>query len=133
MAVKNPALVPLFNKLKDILSKYSNHFDVLESEGAYHLIYKGEVKFDKYVRDEVYFASLMIQKNFVGFYFVPQYSTENGPEYYAGEKMLNLLKGKSCYNITQNAFDNNSEVLVFELKEMLDKGLNNYKERGWAK
>lgn len=133
MAIKNPELIPLFNQLKAILETYSKHFDVLESEGAYHLIYIGEVKFDKYVRDEVYFASLMIQKNFVGFYFMPQYTTQNGPEYFAGQNMLKLLKGKSCYNITQKAYTENTNVLKEEIETMLKKGVESYKKLGWTK
>lgn len=106
------------------------YFTVLENEGAYNLIHKGIVEFDKYKRDEVYFASLLIQKNFVGFYFMPQYTTENGPEFYSAKNLISLLKGKSCYNITESAFTAEVEA---DLDAALRKGLTAYKEKGWIK
>jgi hypothetical protein len=135
MPVKNTELIPLFNKLKNIISAYSSYFDINENESGYSLVYKGEVKFNKYTRDEVYFVGVMIQKAYIGFYFIPQYSTEFGPEYFAGPNMLKLLKGKSCYYLKPKLFEDpeQAKALIDEIKSMLEKGLNVYKEKGWVR
>jgi hypothetical protein len=130
MAVKNPDLIPLFEEIKNLMKVYEKHFDIKEGEGAYNLIYKGNVEVGKYVRDEVYFASALIQKNFVGFYFMPQYTTGYTPEYFSGSNMLKVLKGKSCYNVSEKTF---KEEFKVELVEALKKGFETYKKKGWIK
>ncbi len=130
MSVKNPDLIPLFNKIKTLIKPYEKYFTVADGEGAYSLVHKGEIYIGKYTRDEVYFVGILIQKHYVGFYFMPQYSTEHKPDYFSGEDLLKLLKGKSCYYIVENKFT--SEVQD-QLKEALKKGFECYKKKGWVK
>lgn len=131
MEVKNIELVPLFEELKGFLVKYENYFDLIEKQGEYHLVYKGKVIIGDREREEVYFVSLMIQRKFVGLYFMPQYTIpETKPEYYCGVKMIKTLKGKSCYNIYQKDY---IEEYKGELSKALEKGFVEYKKRGWVK
>jgi hypothetical protein len=139
MSIKNPNLIPLFEKLKALLEPYAPYFEVEESDGEYGLVHKGEVKTDKggyalkgkELRElsEVYFAGLIIQKSYVGFYFMPQYTTGLPPENFSEIELLKLLKGKSCYYITGKHFTPEVKGLI---KQALDKGFEEYKKRGWV-
>lgn len=130
MTIKNKDLIPLFNKLKKLVEPYSKYFSIDENESGYALIHKGLVDFGKYQRDEVYFVGIMIQKNYVGFYFMPQYTTDNDPQYFSKPELLKLLKGKSCYYITEKKY---SEQIESQIKEALDKGFEIYRKKGWTK
>jgi hypothetical protein len=130
MTVKNPQLIPLFNKIKRFIEPYSKYFNIVENEAEYGLVYNGQIEFDKFKRDEVYFCGIIIQKHYVGFYFMPQYTTNKGPEYFSGPDFLKLLKGKSCYYITEKSF---TKKVQDELKQALKKGLESYKNKEWIK
>ena len=49
-------------------------------------------------RDEVYFAGLIVQKGYVGFYFMPVYTHAEQTAVFAPE-LRALLKGKSCIHV----------------------------------
>ena len=77
-------------------------------------------------RKEVYFASIIIQKGYVGFYFMPVYTTPEMKEFFAPE-LLSLLKGKSCFHIKK--LDNK---LLARIRKALKDGFKLYKSRGWV-
>ena len=49
-------------------------------------------------RREVFFAGIIIQKNYVGFYYMPIYAKPDLKTVFQPE-LLKLLKGKSCFHI----------------------------------
>lgn len=76
-------------------------------------------------RSEVFFASVIIQKSYVGFYFMPVYAAPEMKGVF-GPELLALLKGKSCFHI--KALD---ARLLSQIKSALAKGFSLYKQRGW--
>lgn len=76
-------------------------------------------------RKEVYFAGLIIQSNYVGFYYMPVYMKTEMKQIFKPE-LLGLLKGKSCFHIKKL-----DAALEAQIKDALRKGYRLYKRRGW--
>lgn len=62
----------------------------------------------------------------MGFYFMPVY-VEDDMKALFGERLLKLLKGKSCFHV--KALD---EELEKQISEALEKGFKLYQRRGWT-
>ena len=77
-------------------------------------------------RDEVYFAGLIVQKGYVGFYFMPVYTHSEQTAVFAPE-LLALLKGKSCFHVKRLDDD-----LVGHVDAALATGFDLYRDRGWV-
>jgi hypothetical protein len=71
-------------------------------------------------------ASLVMQKGYVGFYFMPVYMNDKLKAKLSPE-LLKLLKGKTCFHVkTLDA------ALLTDIAEALTLGTNCYRERGWV-
>ena len=77
-------------------------------------------------RDEVSFAGLIVQKGYVGFYFMPVYTHAEQTAVFAPE-LLALLKGKSCFHVKRL-----DDALVGHVDAALATGFDLYRERGWV-
>jgi hypothetical protein len=77
-------------------------------------------------RSEVSFAAAIVQKGYVGFYFMPVYTNAEQKSLFAPE-LLALLKGKSCFYI--KVLDGE---LLAHITDALEHGLRLYRERGWV-
>src|SRR5664279_1155536 len=99
MPLKNPDLLPLYDELKAIVAPYADRFTAIEPEpGHYELWSAREVSFGGRKPQKPYFVGFVIQKSFVGFYFMllymePDIATRLGPD------LLATLKGKTCFRI----------------------------------
>jgi hypothetical protein len=76
--------------------------------------------------DEVYFAGLIVQKGYVGFYFMPVYTHAEQTAVFAPE-LLALLKGKSCFHVERL-----DDALVEHVDAALARGFDLHRERGWV-
>ena len=127
MTVKNPELIPLFEELKKLLVPYEKYFSPRRDEpGYYDLWLEREVVIDGRKRDSIYFAGLIIQKSYVGFYFMPVYTHEEAAGLF-GSELMATLKGKSCFYIKELTSD-----IEQQIRDALDIGLRLYQERDWA-
>ncbi|MFZ1599593.1 MAG: hypothetical protein WAW26_27395, partial [Anaerolineae bacterium] len=77
-------------------------------------------------RREVFFAGLIIQKGYVGFYYMPVYAQTELKDVFAPE-LLGLLKGKSCFHIKRL-----TPELLAQIEAALRAGYEMYRERGWV-
>ncbi len=68
-----------------------------DSGGQVHVCSKKPMEIAGKKRDEIYFASIIIQKGYVGFYFFPVY-TDEGLKKELAPELLKCLKGKSCFH-----------------------------------
>ena len=124
---KNDDLLPLFDQLKGLLSRFEPPLVALVNERARY-----ELKFDKdyQTRSEktgkvlkkhgLYFAGVIVQKHYVGLYFMPIYSHFDEFKNIS-PRLLKVLKGKSCFYVTSL-----DDVLRQEIKKMLNKGYRLY-------
>jgi len=77
-------------------------------------------------RTEVYFAGAIIQKSYVGFYYMPVYTNPEMKKIFAPE-LLALLKGKSCFHVKMLG-----AKLETQIRRALAAGFRLYKKRGWV-
>lgn len=70
MTVKNPQLLPLFEDLKGLLEPVADRFTVRDAEaGCYELWSGGNIAPAGRRKHELFFAGLIVQKNYVGLLF----------------------------------------------------------------
>jgi len=74
----------------------------------------------------VFFAGIIIQKSYVGFYFMPVYAEPEVKQLFQPE-LISLLKGKSCFHIKKL-----EPILLSQIEDVLAAGFELYKKRGWV-
>ena len=120
-------LTQIFDALKPLLEEYRppllpknetmRYFDLWSFKD---LVIEGRK------RKEVFFCGLIIQKDYVGFYFMPMYAEPDVKAFFPPE-LLKLLKGKSCFHIRKL-----TPELYEQIKFVLKKGYELYQQRGWV-
>jgi hypothetical protein len=94
MATTEPAAI--FEALRAELERYSPPLTArtgsVKGKDDYHLWSEREVVIEGRKRDEVFFAGVIAQKGYVGFYYMPVYAEPEQKELFEPE-LLALLKG----------------------------------------
>jgi hypothetical protein len=129
---KSDSLDAIFDSLLDLLSRYS---PPLESSGGkvrakrdFHLtIPKAASVPGSYGGKPVALdlASIILQKGYVGFYFMPVYIQPTLKKNIS-PSLLATLKGKTCFHIKKLDSD-----LLRDIDAALREGTKLYKSRGW--
>lgn len=117
----------IFATLKPLLVAYKPPLASKHDEPGYYDLWSyKELVIEGRKRKEVYFAGLIIQKNYVGFYYMPVYTNPDIAGMFK-QDLLKLLKGKSCFHIKKTDPD-----LIDQIEEVLASGFKLYQERGWV-
>jgi hypothetical protein len=116
----------IFQKLCEEGAMYSPPFDIRINERRYGLWSEKDLLIDGRKRKEGFFASLIIQKDTVGFYFMPVYAAPELTKVFSPE-LVKLLKGKSCFHIKKL-----DDSLPGQIESALEIGFEFYQERGWV-
>ncbi len=128
-APKAPSLDAVFDELKSVLSAYSDglavHSGGIKNKRDYQLVSEKPAVLDGRKRDEIFFASLIQQKDSVGFYFFPVHSCDDIKEKLSPE-LLKHLDGKACFH-----FKRLTPELKKDVEAALRIGLKAYRERKW--
>lgn len=121
----------IFSKIRTLLLQYQPPYKAREggvkNKLSLELWAEGEYEVFGRKRTEVYFAGLIAQKGYVGFYFMPVYSDEAAMKAIFSERLLRLLKGKSCFHIKDL-----DEQLEKDIANALEAGFQLYKQHGWV-
>ena len=75
----------------------------------------------------MYFASALIRKDNVSFYFFPIYGAPKEFEKLAPSAMK-CLDGKTCFH-----FKKEEQVIEKEIRSLFKKGIEAYRKQGWVK
>ena len=127
MDVKNEALLPLFEEVKGLLTPYAERLTVRKDEhGYFDLWSEKDIVVDGRRRKDVFFCGLIIQKSYVGFYFMPLYANDDLSAVF-GPELLATLKGKSCFHIKRL-----TPELTRQVEDALAAGWRLYEQRGWV-
>ena len=120
-------LSEIYQQLKSLLKKYEPPF-VAKSDydSRYDLWSIKDVVIAGRKRKEVYFAGLIIQSDYVGFYYMPVYADAEIKKIFKKE-LLATLKGKSCFHIKKL-----DKTLLSQIREAVDIGYKMYKKFGWV-
>jgi len=118
--------IKIFKRLKNILNKYEDPLvPKYNLDSKYDLWSVKDIEIAGRKRKEIYFAGLIIQSSYVGFYFMPIYADTSLEKVFKPE-LLKLLKGKSCFHIKELNAD-----LEKQIAKALDAGYRLYKKRKW--
>jgi hypothetical protein len=122
-----PELLPVFDMIKKLVSVYvrGNYVIKADKPSHYELYYDGPVEMSEKHYPEVSFASVLIQKGYVGFYFFPVCLNDLLKEILAPE-LVQMLKGETCFHIKKM-----DPVIQEQLKETLRIGYDYYQALGW--
>lgn len=122
-----PALVPIFNAIKKMLLPYEKgSIKIRGGEGGQMMLVSDKpIEVNGKKRDELWFAGLLVQKGYVGFYFMPVYTKPELKEIFKPE-LLKCLKGKSCFHIKKA-----DDLIYAQIAEALQKGYLAHRKRGW--
>ena len=116
-----------FKSLRALLLRYQPPLVAKVDEARrYELWSRKDVIIAGRKRSEVFFASAVIQKGYVGFYYMPVYTSPEMKKLFAPE-LLSLLKGKSCFHV--KALD---ARLLAQVKRALAAGFRLYEKNGWV-
>jgi hypothetical protein len=122
----------VFDTLKKIMKNYSPPFSVqkpseaLKKKRSYGLVSKKKVMIAGRERDEVYFAGIIKQKDYVGFYYMIAYAEPEVAKMLSPE-FLALLKGKTCFYIRST-----DKFILSQVRKALDIALRIYKKKNWV-
>src|SRR6478736_1805075 len=122
-----PQLIPIFEEIKKMLAPYKKGTMKLSGgfDGKVALVSKKPVEILGRKKDELWFAGALVQKGYVGFYYMPVYADPSIKKLIKPE-LLKCLKGKSCFYIKK--FD---KEVFSQIKEALALGYKEWHERGW--
>ena len=119
-------LQTIFQQLRPLLSRYSPPLQPKRDEPGYYDLWSfKDLVIANRKRKEVFFAGLIIQKSYVGFYYMPVYTEPEIRQFFKPE-LLRLLKGKSCFHIRKV-----TPELLAQIDDALERGFKLYQERGW--
>ena len=115
-----PELIILFNEMKELMRPFAkgNYKLSADKPGHFEIYYRKEVEILGKKFPELLFASLLIQKGYVGFYFFPIYINEALKKKIAPE-LLNCLKGKTCFHIKKK-----NPQLLMQINQALHSGVD---------
>jgi hypothetical protein len=122
-------LEDIFGDLSQMLRKYQSKGKLepkVDEEGNFDLWSFKDVEIMGRKRKEVFFASAVIRKSYVGFYYMPIYTDTDLAEVFEPE-LLATLKGKSCFHIRKL-----DPTMREQIEKALRVGYDLYEERGWV-
>ena len=121
-----PQLIPVFNAIKKLLLPYGKGSIKVRggTAGQISLVSEKPVEMQGRMRNELWFAAALIQRGYVGFYFMPVQTVSEKKEVFKPD-LLKCLKGKSCFHIKKI-----DAIMLEQIEEALAKGYDKYKERG---
>jgi hypothetical protein len=122
-----PEMAAIFEAIKKMMLPYEkgNLKMIGGTGGMLCLVSQKPVVIDGRKKDELWFAAILVQKGYVGFYYMPVYAAPDMKKVFKPE-LLKCLKGKSCFHIKKQ-----DPVIMTQIKESLKIGYAMYKERGW--
>ena len=120
-------LADAMEEIRSLLEKYAPPLEVrTDAKGGYHLWSVKNITVDGRKRKEVYFAGVIPQKGYIGFYYMPIYTNPEHSSMFKPE-LLALLKGKSCFHVRRL-----EPAVKKQIKGALKSGFKLYKQRGWV-
>jgi hypothetical protein len=119
-------LTQIFREIKSLMETYAPPMTAKMDDGAHYDLWSiKDLLIDGRKRKEVYFAGLIIQKSYVGFYYMPIYISAELKNMIAPE-LLKLLKGKSCFHVKKL-----DDRLKEQIQAALKIGYEAYQKRNW--
>ena len=122
-----PELVPIFETIARLLKVHEGGgLQIKGGEGGQIVLGRfTPIVIDGRKKPELWLASALIQKGYVGFYYMPVYMNDDVRRK-IGPDLIKTLKGKACFHIKKD-----DPVLFDQIEKALYMGVKGYKMRGW--
>jgi hypothetical protein len=118
----------IYTELRTLLLAYSPPYNSrIQSPSAIDLWADGSFEVMGTVRNEMFFASAIVQGDYVGFYFIPVYADVPSMQKIIPVRLRAMLQGKACFRIQE--WD---DQLANDIQTALRNGFAIYKARGWV-
>ena len=126
MPVTQEKLASVFQDLKAVISKYSPPLEVrTDLSSRYELYSTREVTVAGRKKKEMFFAGIIMERGYVGFYLMPIHS-HSETKALVPERLRKLLKGKSCFHISEP-----DATVMKQIAALTKKGFALYQQLGW--
>ena len=124
-----PQLVLIFEEIKKLLMPYVKGTIKLHGgdKGKIILVSEKDIVAAGKEMKEIWFASALVQKGYVGFYYMPIYTQSDKIRKLLSPELLKCLKGKACFHIKKN-----DAIIFSQIKDALKIGYDSYKEMDWV-
>jgi hypothetical protein len=121
-------LIPIFNELVKLFQPYVKGAMVQRGGkgGQVALVCDKELIIEGRKKTEMHFAAALIQKGYVGFYFMPAYMNPAFEKVFKDTELMKTLKGKACFHIKK--LDGN---LTDQIKQALKVGHEMFSKKGY--
>lgn len=122
-------LVVIFEAIKKMVQPYEKKgaFKLHAGTGGqFNMVSHKPVEIAGRKREELWFVSALVQKGYVGFYFMPIYDNPSMGKLLSPE-LMKCLKGKACFHIKKN-----DPVIMKEIEKAIKIGYEAYKKNGWV-
>lgn len=122
-----PELAILFEVIKKMILPYEGKSGLVlhaATGGQLNLVSHKPVMIDGRERKEMWFVSVLVQKGYVGFYYMPISIKEMQNNF--SPAFMKCLKGKACFHIK-----NTDPVIMADIKKAIKLGYEAYVKRGW--
>lgn len=123
-----PELVVIFEAIKKMMEPYHGKRSLVlhaDKPSQANLVSHKPVVIDGRPRNELWFVSALVQKGYVGFYYMPIYAQAEMRKLFS-EAFVKSLKGKACFHITRN-----TPEMMADIKKAIKLGYEAYQQRGW--
>jgi hypothetical protein len=124
-------LIPIFETIKTLISQYNGKGTLKSTSdnkaGQYNVMSFKKIEISGRQLEGMYFASCLIQKGFVGFYYFPIYACPEAKAPIIQQELLKLLKGKTCFHIKKN-----DPLIIAQIAQALKDGYEMYQRMGWV-
>lgn len=124
-----PELVKIFDAIKKMMQPYDKKGTLIlhaGTSGQANLVSHKALEIEGRKKTEMWFVSVVIQKGYVAFHYLPIYINESMGKLFS-PALMKCLKGKACFNIKKN----DPEILA-EVQKAIKLGYEAYQKRGWV-
>jgi hypothetical protein len=123
-----PEMVEIFYHIEQMLKPYDKKRSLVlhnDKPSQAHLVSHKAVEIDGRKRHELWFASAMVQKGYVGFYYSPRYVDGDLKKHFS-DAFVKCLKGGGCFYIKKN-----DPALMADIKKAIRLGYEACVEKKW--
>ncbi len=123
-----PEMVEIFYHIEQMLKSYDKKRSLVlhnDKPSQVHLVSHKPIEIDGKKRNEVWFASALVQKGYVGFYCSPRYVDGDLKKHFS-DAFVKCLKGGGCFYIKKN-----DPALMADIKKAIKLGYEACIVKGW--
>ncbi len=124
-----PELVKIFDAIKKMMLPYDKKGTLVlhaATGGQAHLVSHKAIEFQGRKKTEMWLVSLLVQKGYVGFHYLPIYMNPSMAEKFSPD-FIKCLKGKACFNIKKH-----DPAILAEVQKAIKLGYEGYQKLGWV-